>query len=107
MSDNFEEQINENLIKAEKDYHKARMEHYKEVLENIKKERELRATNLKKIRLERGYSQAKLSELSGVNLRMIQHYEQGVKDINLAQANTLYKLAQVLECNMEELLELN
>lgn len=61
--------------------------------------------NIKKIRTERGYSQSKLSELSGVNLRMIQHYEQGVKDINLAQAITIYKLAQALNCNMEDLLE--
>ena len=45
--------------------------------------------NIKKIRTERGYSQSKLSELSGVNLRMIQHYEQGVKDINSAQAITI------------------
>ena len=63
-------------------------------------------SNLKKIRTQRGYSQSKLSELSGVNVRMIQYYEQGVKDINTAQAITLYKLAQALECNMEELLEL-
>ena len=63
-------------------------------------------SNLKNIRTQRGYNQKQLSEISGVNLRMIQHYEQGVKDINLAQATTLYKLAQVLKCGMEELLEI-
>lgn len=62
-------------------------------------------SNLKNIRTQRGYSQSKLAELSGVNVRMIQYYEQGAKDINLAQGNTLYKLAQALECNMEELLQ--
>ena len=62
-------------------------------------------SNLKDMRLKRGYSQSKLSELSGVNLRVLQSYEQGVRDINLAQANMVYKLAQALECNMEELLE--
>ncbi len=62
-------------------------------------------SNLKNIRTQRGYSQGKLSELSGVNVRMIQYYEQGARDINIAQADTLYKLAQALECNMEELLE--
>lgn len=61
--------------------------------------------NIKKIRTERGYSQSKLSELSGVNLRMIQHYEQGVKDINSTQAITVYNLAQALNCNIEDLLE--
>lgn len=63
-------------------------------------------SNLKNIRTQRGYNQKQLSEISGVNLRMIQHYEQGVKDINLAQSTTLYKLAQALECSMEDLLEL-
>jgi transcriptional regulator with XRE-family HTH domain len=62
-------------------------------------------SNLKNIRTQRGYSQSKLAELSGVSLRMIQYYEQGAKDINKAEVETVYKLAQALECNMEELLE--
>lgn len=51
-------------------------------------------------------TQKTLSERSGVNLRMIQHYEQGVKDINKAQSITLYKLAKALKCDMEDLLDL-
>lgn len=62
-------------------------------------------SNLKNIRTQRGYSQSQLAELSGVSVRMVQYYEQGAKDINLAQAITLYKLAHALECSMEELLE--
>lgn len=61
-------------------------------------------SNLKNIRTQRGYSQGKLAELSGVNIRMIQYYEQGANDINLAQAITVHKLAQALECSMEDLL---
>ena len=38
-------------------------------------------TKLKRIRKERGLSQSRLAEASGVNVRMIQHYEQGVKDM--------------------------
>jgi DNA-binding Xre family transcriptional regulator len=71
----------------------------------IEKERMARAHNLKKLRDKRGYSQSKLAELSGVSLRMIQYYEQGANDINTAQAETVYRLAQALECNMEDLLE--
>ena len=63
-------------------------------------------SNLKRIRTNKGLTQAQLSELSGVSLRMIQHYEQGEKDINKAQAMTLYQLSQVLECTIEELLEI-
>ena len=62
-------------------------------------------SNLKRIREEKNITQAKLSEVSGVNLQMIQKYEQGVKDINKAQGITLHALAQALECTIEDLLE--
>ena len=62
-------------------------------------------SKLKEIRKNSGLTQSRLSELSGVSLRIIQHYEQGYKDINKAQAMTIYQLAQVLGCTMEELLE--
>jgi len=63
-------------------------------------------SNLKQIRESNKLTASKLSELSGVNIQMIQKYEMGVKDINKAQGMTLYKLSQVLECNIEDLLEL-
>ena len=62
-------------------------------------------SNLKRIRNDKGLSQGKLSEISGVNTRMIQYYEQGVKDINKAQGLTLQALANALECSIEDLLE--
>ena len=63
-------------------------------------------SKLKTIRESKGLSQAKLSENSGVNIRMIQHYEQGYKDINKAQAITLHQVANALDCEIEDLLEL-
>lgn len=62
-------------------------------------------SNLKSIRQALGMSQSKLAEISGVSVRMIQHYEQGVKDINKAQAITVYRLAEALDCNMDNLIE--
>ena len=62
-------------------------------------------SNLKRIRENRGLSQAELAEQSGVNLRNIQMYEQRVNGIDKAQANILYKLSRVLGCNVEDLLE--
>lgn len=62
-------------------------------------------TNLKKIREACGISQSKLSELSGVSLRMIQLYEQRANDIDKAQAGSLYRLSRVLGCKIEDLLE--
>ena len=62
-------------------------------------------TNLKRIRTTYGCSQRELAELSGVNIRSIQMYEQRNKDINKAQSESLYCLAKVLGCTMEDLLE--
>ena len=62
-------------------------------------------TKLKRIRTTKGYSQKQLAELSGVSLRSIQMYEQQRKDINKAQSDSLYHLAKVLGCTMEDLLE--
>lgn len=63
--------------------------------------------NLKKLRNKSGLSQSQLAEKSGVNVRMIQHYEQGQKPINNAEAMTVYKLAQALDCTVEDLLEID
>ena len=62
-------------------------------------------TNLKRIRLASNMSQNKLAEVSGVSVRMIQHYEQGVKDINKAQAITLLWLSQALKVRIEDIME--
>ena len=62
-------------------------------------------TNLKRIRTAYGCSQAKLAKLSGVSLRSIQMYEQRKKNINKGSADALYKIAKVLGCTMEDLLE--
>ena len=62
-------------------------------------------TNLKRIRSTYGCSQAELARKSGVSLRSIQMYEQRNKDINKASADTLYRIAKVLGCTMEDLLE--
>lgn len=63
-------------------------------------------SRLKTIRESNNLTRKELSDVSGVSLRMIQYYEQGIKDINKTQAITLYKLAQVLNCNIEDLLEI-
>lgn len=62
--------------------------------------------NLKKIRKKYGLSQTQLAEKSEINIRMIQHYEQGTKDINKASAITVHKLAKALNNKIENLLEL-
>ncbi len=62
-------------------------------------------TNLKRIRTTYGCTQKELSQRSGVSLRSIQMYEQRNKDINKASAETVYRLAKVLGCTIEDLME--
>lgn len=61
--------------------------------------------NLKKFREKNCLSQRRLSEITGVNLRMIQFYETGFKNINHAHADTILRLANALNCHMEDLIE--
>ncbi len=63
------------------------------------------ATNLKRLRTAYGCTQAELAKKTDVSLRSIQMYEQRNKDINKASADTLYRIAKVLGCTMENLLE--
>ena len=62
-------------------------------------------TNLKRIRIAYGFTQAELARRSGVSLRSIQMYEQRNKDINKASVDTIYRLAKVLGCTVEDLIE--
>lgn len=62
-------------------------------------------TNLKRIRTGYGCTQAALAKLSGVSLRSIQMYEQRNKDINKASVESVYRIAKVLGCTIEDLME--
>ena len=52
-----------------------------------------------------GYSQRELAEKSGVNLRTLQQYELRTKDIGKASVQSIVSLANVLGCQIEDLLE--
>ncbi len=60
--------------------------------------------NLKRIRIKAGLTQKELAKKSDVNFRMIQHYEQGDKDLNRAAVETVIKLARALDCNITDLI---
>ena len=61
-------------------------------------------SNLGRIRRAAGLSQSALARLSGVNVRNIQLYEQGVQDIGRAAASSVAALAHCLSCSIEDLL---
>ena len=59
---------------------------------------------LKQLRNRAGLSQSQLAMIADVSIRMIQKYEIGDKDIQKAQAITVYKLARALDCSMEDVI---
>jgi len=64
-------------------------------------------TNLSKIRKKRNISQKELAIDAKVNIRTLQAYESGIRDINKASAETVYRLAEKLNCRMESILNKN
>lgn len=64
-------------------------------------------TALTRQRNHSGISQIELSKRSGVNVRVIQSYEQKLRDINKAQVSTVASLAKALDCDIVDLMEKN
>lgn len=61
--------------------------------------------NLRRLRVNAGLTQKELADLSEIPVRTIQQYEQGQKNINKAQAEYVIRMAMILKCRPEELLE--
>jgi len=57
-------------------------------------------SNLKKLRIERCFTQKELAEAAGVSKRTIYAIEQENQDIHLSLA---YRLAEILDCSVEDL----
>ena len=60
---------------------------------------------LKEMRQTKGLSQSQFAEKTGINLRTVQHYEQGSKNFDHARIDTILKTCIVLNCKLEDILE--
>jgi DNA-binding transcriptional regulator YiaG len=89
------------LIGMYKILHEAPIEKFIDILENRKN---TNPTNLKLQRKRIGLSQSQLANLSGVNLKTIQAFEQRQKDIKSAKFDTLQKLSSALGCEIADLI---
>lgn len=66
--------------------------------------RKPKITKLQQKRKLSGYSQKELAERSGVNLRTLQQYETGAKDLSKASVRAVQALADILGCETGDLL---
>jgi DNA-binding XRE family transcriptional regulator len=94
------------IYKLYSTHHEAAEDKFVDTVNAIIKRKD-RTTKLQEQRKKCGYSQREVAEMSEVNLRTLQQYELGSKDINKAQAQTVMALANVLGCKIEDLLEPN
>ena len=62
-------------------------------------------SKLKTKRMEAGLSQSQLAERTGINVRTLQHYEQGSKIFDHARIDTIVKVCLVLNCKMADIIE--
>ena len=60
---------------------------------------------LKEMRQAKGLSQSQFAEKTRINLRTVQHYEQGSKNFDHARIDTILKTCIVLNCKLEDILE--
>ena len=59
---------------------------------------------LREIRKQKNMTQKELAQISGVNFRSLQDYEQGHKRLSSASGDVLLRLSTVLGCTIEDLL---
>lgn len=59
---------------------------------------------LKQLRLMRNMTQKALAQMSGINIRSLQDYEQGHKNLSSANGEVLMRLTTVLGCTLTDLL---
>ena len=56
-------------------------------------------------RISNGYGQQELADIIGIDIKTLQDFESGRKDINKAAAATIKKMADALGCQMEDLID--
>lgn len=94
----------ETILLMYKKYHEIDIMHFCNEMDRLIKTHR-KETNLKRLRKNRGLSQKELADITSIPVRTIQQYEQRQKNINKAQANYIFLLAQALSCSPKDLLE--
>lgn len=64
-----------------------------------------RFCKLRWVRQRQGFTMQRLSETSGVNLRLLKAYEYGERDFNRARVDIVYRIATALGVSVEEIID--
>ena len=70
---------------------------------NIKEE--IMTKKLKEMRQAKDLSQSQLAEKANMNVRTLQHYEQGSKIFDHARIDTILRVCLALGCKLEDVIE--
>lgn len=62
-------------------------------------------SKLKIMRQAKGLSQSQLAEKANMNVRTLQHYEQGSKIFDHARIDTILRVCLALSCKFEDIIE--
>lgn len=62
-------------------------------------------SKLKEMRQAKGLSQSQLAEKANMNVRTLQHYEQGSKIFDHARIDTILRVCLALDCKISEIIE--
>lgn len=62
-------------------------------------------TKLKSMRVAANMSQSELATATGLNVRTLQHYEQGSKNFDSAHITTLLKVCIALKCDLYDIIQ--
>ena len=71
---------------------------------DMKRDNSATVRRLQAYRKALGLSQSQLAKESGINLRTLQQYEIGAKELNKASASTVLALTKTLKCDIEDLI---
>lgn len=62
-------------------------------------------TKLKEMRQAKGLSQSQLAGKADINVRILQHYEQGSRVFDNARIDTILKVCIALDCKFADVIE--
>lgn len=78
---------------------------YEKPIKKTRPPRNAAQTKLKAVRIRTGITQKQLADAAGLNLRTLQHYEQGVKTFDNAHISVILRICNALNCTFADVVE--